>query len=547
MRRLACAVVLGLFTFMAASAQDQSEIISAALYLSGAGTDEDISPEWISRLEALSGRKISVNARRLRSYGLLTPYQEAAILDYRGRCGDILSWEELSLVDGFSREAVDALRPFLSLHSDRVPGTSDTLRLKASALLRTTLSSIGGKARLTGSWWRAGTAYRGKDWTFFAEAEAGAFRFVLGDYNIRFGQGLTHWSGFSMDALSSVEAFIKRAGGLTPVWSYSSADVHRGIAAEYSSRHVRGVVFLDKKLMAGAHADYYGKCFQTGFTVITEGFKGMPSFSLDGTAHLGGVLLAGEVGLRSSSFSGTGSAIVAIPGGSRLSFQLRGIPSAFSGKKNGEYGFAAGYDYSSEKRRQLHGKSGFGSSVPVHSFSFTADAALLPIPGGDTRRFQLRAYTQWRFQALSHFAVLLRFTERYRNYERPRSAIRADIVLGTGPWSGTLRSELVYCEKLSFLTYAEGGYKGKALGGYLRLTAFSADSWADRIYTYERDAPGTFSVPAYYGKGLSAALMGSWKYKFRWLIVKAYLRAAYTIKKEHKPAPVLNFQLMLEI
>lgn len=547
MRRLACAVVLGLFTFLAASAQDQSEIISAALYLSGAGTDEEIPQEWISRLEALSGRKIMVNGSRLRSYGLLTPYQEAAILDYRGRCGDILSWEELSLVDGFSHEAVDALRPFLSLRSDRVPGASDTLRLKASAIVRTTLSSVGGKARLTGRWWRAGAAYREKDWTLFAEAEAGAFRFVLGDYNIRFGQGLTHWSGFSMDNLSSVDAFIKRAGGLSPVWSYSSSDVHRGISAEYSSRHVKGVFFLDKDLMAGAHADYFGKCFQAGFTVISEGFKGMPSFSIDGTAHFGNVLLAGEVGLKSSSFSGTGSAIVGISEGSKLAFQLRGMTSAFSGKKNGEYGFAAGYDFSSEARRGLHGKSGFGSSVPVHSLSFTADAALLPIPGDDTRRFQLRAYAQWRFQAFSHLAVLMRFTERYRNYERPRSAFRTDVILGTGPWAGTLRSELVYCEKFSFLTYAEGGYKGKSLSGYLRLTAFRADSWADRIYTYERDAPGTFSVPAYYGKGLSASLMCGWKYKFRWLMIKTYLRAAYTIKKEHKPAPVLNCQLMLEI
>ena len=38
-----------------------------------------------------------------------------------------------------------------------------------------------------------------------------------------------------------------------------------------------------------------------------------------------------------------------------------------------------------------------------------------------------------------------------------------------------------------------------------------ADNWNDRIYCYERDAPGSFNIPAYYGRGWAASLVGRLK------------------------------------
>jgi len=46
---------------------------------------------------------------------------------------------------------------------------------------------------------------------------------------------------------------------------------------------------------------------------------------------------------------------------------------------------------------------------------------------------------------------------------------------------------------------------------WLRAGLFKVDEWADRIYVYERDAPGTFSTVAYYGRGWEASLVGSLK------------------------------------
>ena len=110
------------------SAQSE-EVLQAARYLSGASSDEEADEFWISRLETLEGRKIRINAASVRSEGILSDYLTASLADYRSRSGDILSWEELALVDGFSQELVAVLKPFLSLESARLPGDTDTVRV----------------------------------------------------------------------------------------------------------------------------------------------------------------------------------------------------------------------------------------------------------------------------------------------------------------------------------------------------------------------------------------------------------------------------------
>ena len=210
MRRFLTGTVAVLF-FIQCPAQD--DILRAALYLSGAQSEEEIDQDWIQRLEGMS--RVRINSGRLRP-GLLTDYQIATLADYRAAHGDILSWEELMLVDGFGREAVEALKPFLSLESRRLPGSADTVRIRADALVRTTLKNIGTKAKVTGENWRVGGAWRTGDWTAHAEADTRLGRLLLGDFNIRYGEGLSQWSGFSMESLSTVDAFIRRSTGISP-------------------------------------------------------------------------------------------------------------------------------------------------------------------------------------------------------------------------------------------------------------------------------------------------------------------------------------------
>ena len=69
-----------------------------------------------------------------------------------------------------------------------------------------------------------------------------------------------------------------------------------------------------------------------------------------------------------------------------------------------------------------------------------------------------------------------------------------------------------------WLWYAETGYmkeigKDCSVSVYMRGEFYRIENWDDRIYVYERDAPGTFNVPAYYGKGNNLSLVAAVKYK----------------------------------
>ena len=76
------------------------------------------------------------------------------------------------------------------------------------------------------------------------------------------------------------------------------------------------------------------------------------------------------------------------------------------------------------------------------------------------------------------------------------------------------------------------------------------DDWQDRIYCYERDAPGHFTVPAYYGRGYALSLVGSFRHSWPGLRLKSYLRASWTAWPwSEKPKPGvagLRVQLMLD-
>ena len=523
MRKALICLFLALFAPFA-QAQEES-IVKAALYLSGAASPEEIPADWTDRLE--DARTVRINSPHLRPGVLLTDYQVACILDYRASFGDILSWEELALVDGFSREAVEALRPFLSLASDRLPGQADTVRLKATALVRATLSTVGVKAKTVAEHWRAGAAWRGKDWSAYAEGQWGRSRVLAGDFHTRWGQGLAAWTGFTMESLSTVDAFVKRTTGLSPVWSYSPASTHRGVAYEYSGARLRASAFAAMGEDFGVHLDYLWRNGQAGVTAIL--INGNYTFSLDGRYNRRGLDLVGEMAYRNRSFAGKLAARGKWGESWKWAAHGRVIPSRFSGKKYGEYALACGMNFLQRDR---------------HLLSFTADAALLPIPGGDPRRFQLRMYGIWQWTLSPAWLLDFRFTERYRNYEAPRTDFRIDVKASFAPWLGVFRAEADYCEKWGFLSYLEGGYKNEISALYLRVTGFLIPQWSARIYCYERDAAGTFSVPAYNGRGVALSLVGSYKLligrRFR---LKANLRAAYQMRAGQKPAPTLNLQL----
>ena len=100
-------------------AQTEEEAVKAAMYLNGASSAEEIEEGEVERIQSIG--KIRVNSPGRGARAILSEYQLATLEDYRRHSGDILSWEELALVDGFGKETVEALKPFLSLYSDNLP------------------------------------------------------------------------------------------------------------------------------------------------------------------------------------------------------------------------------------------------------------------------------------------------------------------------------------------------------------------------------------------------------------------------------------------
>lgn len=547
------ALCIGAISVMA---QTEDEAVKAAMYLNGASSPEEIEEGEVERIQVIG--KIRVNAPGRNARAVLSEYQLATLEDYRRHSGDILSWEELALVDGFNKETVEALKPFLSLYSNSLPGAVDTSgrKLSGSALVRVTEKNAGTKVKAEGRIWQVAAAAKLKswpapssssglstshsgldpesittniDWTAHAEVNLGRWDIVLGDYNIRYGQGVGVWSGFSMTSLSTVGAFNRRATGVTPVMSFLPSE-HCGVAVEYRRGRVGVSAFADLNRTVGGHVSYVSLHSVSGLTVMSG------LVSADCSINFKGVNVAGEVAAKGKdAFAGKGVASFKI-GNTRLALQGRVLPTRFTGKKNGEYALAAGAEWKSPHWRQLAGKTGFGSSVPVHSLSLTADASLLPKPNIDPGRKQLRIYGIWQWQISGSLALDARYTGRLRNYDPSRNDIRLDLKFSSGPWLSTARLEGDYCDGHGLLGYLEGGYKTDKLSSYLRLTAFSTSGWSSRIYCYERDAPGSFLVPAYYGKGVSASFYGSMKTH----VTKAYrakicFRSSYTIKQD-KPA-----------
>ena len=569
-------------------AQEES-VLRAALYLSGAATEEEIPADLTDRLE--SEPTVRINSPHLKAGLLITDYQVACIRDYRAAHGDILSAQELALVDGFGADATTALAPFLSFASSRLPGQADTLRTRATALLRGDLSRFGGKLKAsgesarTGIAWRAGGAWRGQadgsgkaDGSFYADASLGPWRLIAGHFNTRWGQGLAAWSGFAMESLSTVGAFVKRPTGLSPVWSYAPSGVHRGVALSYEGFRLRAAGYIGQHNDYGLHADYLSRTAQLGITALWADATGC-TLALDGRLSTRRALLTAELACRSRSVAFKTAASGRWNESWKWAAQARALPRRFTGKKYGEYGAALGLAYAS---RRAGKNGGTGPAGGTHTASLTVDASLLPIPGTDPRRIQIRIYSQWQWQITPSWLLDTRVTERYRNYESPRTALRLDLKFTSAPssstasratptpvatpesasaspgvWLLTARLETVHCGKWGVLTYLEGGRKNETSAIYLRVTGFSVSAWDARIYCYERDAPGTFSVPAYNGRGIVFSAVGSQKFRpfrtlarshpFHYFTLKANLRAACQLRTDRHPAYTLALQLQADL
>lgn len=560
----------------------------AILYLCGADSEEELDEQEVERFAALASRPLEINLAsrgRMASSGLMSQYQIASLLDYRSRNGDVLSVSELAALDGFGEDYAKALKPFISFASNALPGQVRTLpkHLAYEALARSAVKeddfNYGMKYRMNyGDAFEFSSAARTKysdaeqfppsawsmNMTYYGKERLG--KVILGDFNARFGQGLTLWSGMSMSGLSTSSSFSKRPTGLSPSWSWSGIGSHRGVAADFMAGRCVISAFVsfpglrawcesgksaEISMMTGANITRYSRNGQFSLTGYSK--TGPMNMSLrpqagklsgDFRYSWRGVDYFGEAAW---DFAGNGpgavlGAVFPLGGEWKLSSAVHSYSSDFSSDYTGGI---RGWTKTSNE----HGVAlGLERGVAF----LTTDLAVRDM---DRNKRQIRILFKLPLQLTGTSVLSIRITERFRPYEeilKYRTGARCDLDWSSsglsaryGPsdkpaWKVRGRLEGLLCRSLAGLAYLEGGRKTDRFSAYLRGTIFIVDNWEDRIYSYERDAPGNFTVPAYYGRGWSLSAVSGCKF---WLgkgkALKLYFRAstvAYSFMRDHKPS-----------
>lgn len=514
-------------------------LVSAVLYFCGASDISEIPSQEYERYEALSRHPLPLNScsrARMMETGLFTAYQVESLLDYRERCGPVLSQRELSLVDGFNAELAGHLMPFVSLGND--PSSANggirhgedicaggSVKIADAALQWHAMGKASAYVESRAGTFTASAAYKkGNSAGYSASYSYGRTlrKLVAGHFNARFAQGLSQWSGVSFDSWTTAASLMHRASGITPYSGWSTQYPMLGLAATLDFASISLSPFADiRGGKYGANLSWNHPDGQVGATLCCSKAADL-SFSADFQHTLrGGVVLFGE-GLATfnpvTRFPPDYALLSGVrfrSGASDMALRLKGRPDQL------EMSFATGIADASLRR----------------NLSMALDAAFHPrahahTPKGASRVRASLSYAHTArsgFVAESHLGMKLQFLTRLSDVSAPYAAswplMRFEARQKAGwkleRWEAMLRADAVFSGKIqtggqsrdiAFLAAAEGAWKGRIVRCHAQAAVFRIDSWDSRIYLYQRDAPGMFSVPAMYGRGISLA--GYAKMKF---------------------------------
>ena len=290
------------------AADDDDGFLSAVMEFTGCTDAGEVDGDEVGRLSEYYEHPLMLNyasRSRLLSSGLLSAYQVAVLTDYRERTGDILSFEELAVLDGFGRDFVSGLKYFVSLESHSLPGipSSRPAAVRNTATFRSGVRTGEDRYEPEGTYsmkysvragerFEAGISMRSAYQESHFPPEKISFHAALygrrrpwkilaGDFRLRFGQGLALWPGFSMSGVSTPDAFARKPSGISPYNSYSGEGAFRGIAADFSLKHFTVSAFvsglglrdlaeggkeISPDLLYGLNAGWYGMSGQMSIT-----------------------------------------------------------------------------------------------------------------------------------------------------------------------------------------------------------------------------------------------------------------------------------------
>lgn len=494
------------------------------LVITGASTEEDLDESVVERFESFRRHPLPINTctrSRLLSSGLFTRFQIASLLDYRSRSGDILSFVELAAVDGFNGRYAEALKEFVTLEGGRSGPVKDSVF--HSVMVRAAVRKPEEKTEYAGGFkyrmeWGDRLEFNWSDRTTYSSPRPGwgtmnlgiygrraLGKVVVGDFNARFGQGLLVWNGFSMSGVPSARAVYRNGTGISASRSFSEG-LH-GIGADFNIGKYMLSAAYDRRHRVLANLSRIGKTWQAGLTAYFS--EGRLAASADWRAGFNGGAVFGEAALDGGVPACLAGAFFVPRYGSMVSAALRYYPSSYSGEMAGA--LRSSSKVSDEAGLSLAAQNGWGLVTFDSAWHLSKSKGTLKALAQIKNPFVLGNIS---------FTPALRISERCSldagGGTQWRSDVRMQMDLVLGPWLASSRYNAVRCREWGWLWYGEIGYKREygphnRISMYIRGEIYRADNWDDRIYVYERDAPGNFNVPAYYGSGWNLSLVSSWK------------------------------------
>ena len=434
-------------------------------------------------------------------------------------------------------------------------------------------------------------------------------RILLGDYSARFGQGLLLWSGFSIAGFSSVQSFRRNASGLSASSSFTRTlhgiglDLALGrstISAVWSTP----VQSTNPRLLA-LNYNHIFRTSSTGATLLADPGR-LYAASIDFRAGLPRLSLSGEFAFEllpapasaalapapasvaaSAAFPSLAAPAVAAsasvapvsaasatpqPDSPAAIFVPAGLLSAVWTPSYGNR-LAVLARYYPQNWSQLAAsppstfstaKDEFGSAFLFQSARYTLSldlarrlseanwqyrllaSANLPFRLGLPGRTQRKVNSSTGIDG----TISVRSLSRFRpSQSLPfRQDLRCDLKLELNRLKLNTRCNLLWCRNFAMLGYIEPGFSDQFFSLWFRLTGYSVPSWDDRISTWERDIPGSFTVPARYGKGLALSCTSSLTIQRKRLRHRLNARLSYDVysRKEtltRKPELKLQYRM----
>ncbi|MEA1886491.1 MAG: hypothetical protein U9N72_04710 [Bacteroidota bacterium] len=267
-----------------------------------ASSDEDLqAANFAEELTILAEKPVNINSgdeNEIKRLFFLTPFQVKSLVDYTRKNGNIISALEISYIPGFDRELAELIKPFIIFgyagnaqsayegHHLRLITNILTDDREAKNIHTGSNYKLLSKLRLSSGPMEAFlTVEKDKGEAILVEGYKPDFlsgnityypggtinKIIIGDYKVRFGQGLTVWNGFSRPPVPTEQRTMKGSSIILPYSSSNENDFFRGIAFSLSACDINIMLFASRNMIDATtgydtdnEAKYIKSFYETG-------------------------------------------------------------------------------------------------------------------------------------------------------------------------------------------------------------------------------------------------------------------------------------------